>query len=907
MSNLRGLRLRKATLHTKLMVALAILIAVVAGGSATFLIERERAQRLLELEGRAARIADLLGHSLAQPLWNVDGKAIERQLAALASNPDLGEVTVTAVGYGTVVSTRPRRSAETSRTVVRARPIEYAQFESFPPQRIGEVTVVLTRDETDAGLIRARQGILTMIGVVVLAIYAGTYVLLKRMVRTPITRLEATVDRLAAGDLDTRCPVESNDEIGRLAERVNVMADRLRESTGQLRDSEQKYRDIFDNAVEGIFQLDRHGRLREANPAMAWLLGFTTPDALLAAVNDGGTGLLPSADVAALFETLAEKGEITDREIELTRYDGVRAWVKLNARGVGGSPVRPDYLEGFMADITARKHALEEVRAHRDQLEDTVRQRTNELREAKERAEIASRAKSAFIANISHELRTPLNGILGFAQVLRATNPSGERLAAGLSTIQRSGEHLLTLINDLLDIAKVEAGHFELQEDAVDVATLFNELYATVLLEAERKKVRLIVECPRGIPAVVADARRLRQVLMNLLGNAVKFTDEGEVRFGVEPTTYATGSVRLRFYVQDTGIGIPESDQQRIFEPFEQSGDLRRRGQGTGLGLTLSHQLVQQMGGRLDVVSQLGRGSTFSFELTVPVSEMREAAAATAGPIVTYVGPRQLILVADDVEMNRRVICDMLKLYRFEVIEARDGHEALELTLSRKPSLVLTDVWMPGLDGLGLLRELRQRLGAQCMPIIALSASAAEDDRQEALAAGAVDFLAKPVTQDELLVKLGTHLQLQWIHASRERRRVLVIEDNEDVRALVQLTLEEAGHSVAVAEDARRGIETALSERPDIVFIDIGLPDLSGYEVARSIRERADAGMTLIALTGYGEKTDRDRATAAGFDVHLVKPIDPLTLPSLIESSPARQIHRSVAEKSISGAQSGAA
>src|SRR3954471_459755 len=695
---------RAASLHTKLMVALTVLVTLMTGGSAYFLIEREGDRRLSELEERATQVADLLSRSLAQPLWNVDIKAIDSQLTALAPNVEVAQFSVTAVNYGLVSMVNGPHGPDPA-GVVRVRAIEYTPFEEFPVQKIGEVRVELTRAVTQQAIAAARRAILAMVVAVIAAQYVVTFVLLRRMVRGPINRLEEMVDRIAGGDLDARCPVESGDELGRLAGRVNAMADRLRASTECLRESERKYRGIFENALEGIFQLDQSGRLEDANPAMARLIGYATPAELMSAANNHESArLLTQSQTDALFETLALQSEIAALELQLTRLDGSPIWIQLNARGIGGTDGSLLYLEGLLTDITARKQALEELHNYRDHLEWAVRERTAQLVEAKERAEVASEAKSAFLASMSHELRTPLNGILGYAQILQRDSMLDNRQIEGLNVIQRSGEQLLMLINDILDFAKSEAGKLELYLTDIQLARFLRTVAEIINVKASEKRLDFACDLAPDLPDWVrADEKRLRQTLLNLLSNAVKFTESGQVslRVSLSPPT------RLRFEVRDTGIGIGAEQLEAIFQPFEQAGETQHRIGGTGLGLAISRQYVRLMGGDIQVESRIGQGSTFWCDLDLPVVEAKLTAAPTECVVTGYRGPRRKVLVVDDVPENRAVVVDMLGHLGFEMVEALNGCEALKKAQVLRPDLVLMDIVMPEMDGLEATRRLR--------------------------------------------------------------------------------------------------------------------------------------------------------------------------------------------------------
>ncbi|WP_256732438.1 PAS domain S-box protein [Burkholderia pseudomallei] len=376
-------------MHTKLMCSLIVLFTL-AGGIATYtLVIHERERRFLALEERATRIADLYSHSLAQPLWNVDRSAIDDQLAALAPNPEVSEFSVTAVNYGLVTAVKTTPLADPNDGVVRVRTIEYDRPGNPSREKLGEIRVVLTKAVAERAINHACRAIVAVMAVALIALHTVTFILLKHMVRGPINRLEEMVDRIAGGELDARCVVESGDELGRLAARVNAMADRICESTACLLESERKFRGVVENSPESIFLLHRCGRLGEANPAMAQLLGYPTKKMLISACNATLNSFpFSSTQIEYLFNVLSSKGEIAGFELELRRVDGRPIWVQLNARGVGGQDGKPAGIEGFMTDVTARKRAVENLRLQRDQLESevTVRRRAErELRTSREK------------------------------------------------------------------------------------------------------------------------------------------------------------------------------------------------------------------------------------------------------------------------------------------------------------------------------------------------------------------------------------------------------------------------------------------------------------------------------------------------------------------------------------------
>jgi len=522
--------------------------------------------------------------------------------------------------------------------------------------------------------------------------------------------------------------------------------------------------------------------------------------------------------------------------------------------------------------------------------EDAAKRAEAVMRDARDLAERTARARSAFLANMSHEIRTPMNAVLGFVELILDTELSTEQRRA-LELVRSSSEALLMILNDILDYSKIEAEHLELESIPFDVSKVVHATASLLAVRAREKHLELLAEVAPDVPrAVRGDPTRLRQVLMNLIGNAIKFTEQGEVVVSV--TVQSTGgSATVRFAVRDTGIGIAAENIGSVFKEFTQADStMTRRYGGTGLGLAISQRLVKLMGGTLGVTSQVGRGSEFAFAITLPV----ESAPRTRSTALANLGGRRMLIV-DDNQTNRRILRDMLAAEGIQVDEAGTAAGGLDALRRARYDLAILDVQMPDMDGFQLAIAVRGEKKIARTNLLMLTSAGQRGDGERCRELGIRAYLTKPLARADLLEALGTVLAgsaddapevitRHTIAESRQSLRVLLAEDNPVNQQVAVAMLVKRGHEVHVAGNGKEALDAVRQRDYDVVLMDIQMPEMDGFEATQAIRALPKgADLPIIGLTAHALSGERERCLSHGMTEYLAKPFKAHELFALVE------------------------
>jgi len=905
------------------LVTCAVAVLVACGVFAVYDILSSRAALARDL----TTVAQITGSNSTAALSFDDAQSANEILSSLGSKPHIVEACI----YRRDGSVFAKYSSTDSRADFLPPPVSSEGVHSvsgfmevFREIRLKNDVVGVIYVKSDLKELRSRmaQFAWTILGVILLSFVSVYFsaAKLQRIISDPILDLARTAFAVSSGkDYSLRARKRNDDEIGFLFDRFNEMLGQIQERDIALEQArgglelrvQERTLDLKKEIVQKTaaqeklqhslkeledlkFALDQHaivartderGIITFANDKFCSVSQYTREELLGQDHRIVNSHYHGKEFFAGLWKAI-KSGEVWKGEIKNRAKDGSFYWVDSTIVPFRDGLGKPKQFIVIRMDITGLKRIEEELRA------------------AKDAAEGASRAKSEFLANMSHEIRTPMNGIIGMTELALDTQLTVEQREY-LNMVKTSAASLLTLINDILDFSKIEAGKLDLDVADFSLRQSIGETLKALGFRAHQKGLELAWRVAQDVPDYLAgDASRVRQVLVNLVGNAVKFTERGEVVVEIERDLTSTGEiVVLHFCVRDTGIGIAKEKQGMVFGAFTQadSSTTRKYG-GTGLGLAITRRLIDLMGGKLWLESEPDVGSAFHFTIRFEV--------ASAQPASDYPDPKILshasILVVDDNETNRIILVEMLGRWGMQVATAKDGREGLEILAhaqNQGPGFdaVISDLQMPQMDGFEFVERIRKSPQFGQIPVLMLSSSAQQGEHERCRQLGISAYVAKPIQPSELLDAILSALSL---HASeptkaedkaqemlpqsdwRQGMKVLLAEDNAVNRTLATRLLQKHGHTVVVVENGRQALDALERETVDLVLMDVQMPEMDGLEATAAIREKEKKTgdhLPIIALTAHAMKGDREKCLAAGTDDYLTKPIRTADLFAAVE------------------------
>ena len=850
----RSLRAKFLAVVTPMVLASTVIVFGLFELSA----RREAEQRL---HNKLDKLVAIQSAVVAESLWNVADEQIKLILAALAIDPDILGAAVYDDQDILVAWTGEVDELETGRFVDQ-KEIVYVYDDN--KEVIGRLAIALTDAQIEAAA-QQRLMIAGILGALLLAaVILSTLIANRRTIGIPLERLLESINSTRSGG--KRIPVEweSRDEIGTVVSAFNQMQTQQQADEAALRKARDELELRVEERTRELAEATKNAeraqmQLSHAIESISEGFSLFGPDDRLIVCNkryrellrDGiGDLVVAGASFEDIIRKTANNGLVQDA------VEDPEAWIAERiARHANPGPSHlQEYADNRWIRVSERKTD--------DGSTVAVYTDITELKRREQEAEEANHAKSQFLANMSHELRTPLNAVIGITEMLMedAEELGQDDFIDPLQRISRAGKHLLNLINEILDLSKIEAGKIEMNIEEFDLSAMINDLTTTVSPLAEKNGNELVVTCEDNLGAISADQTRMRQIILNLLSNACKFTENGRVSLeaisaGPKPDDWVTVSV------SDTGIGLSPEQIERLFEEFSQAdSSTTRRFGGTGLGLAISRRLARMMGGDIDVVSSLGKGATFTLRIPRAAKAVSELAGGespeTEMPAVRLEqADHPRVLVVDDDRTARELMRVMLAKEGYDVLTAASGREGLELARKFNPSVITLDVIMPELDGWDFLKEIKSDESTAAIPVI-MATILEKPDRGFAL--GASEYLTKPIDREKL------KQLLQKYHPHERIPEVLVVEDDPTARSILRSIFTESGWKVTEAENGSVGISRLTDAQPDFIILDLLMPEMDGFEFLERLRQLPDFGAVPVVVLTAADLTPEDHLRLNG-------------------------------------------